>query len=189
MTEREKISVSKERPFSAHHMLFNAAKAAIEDAESKQPGGLYSELMAITMAGLAIEALCNAVGERVIDNWKDFESSSPKAKVRIICTELDIEYDSKKEPWSSVVWLSKIRNGLAHAKPQLVNERYTWNREEYEKKDGFKPQAKLEKEITLGNARRDYKQTIELKSILCHHISAEKAFGLYVDMWSGRSSG
>ncbi|MCK4790982.1 MAG: hypothetical protein KAV87_45035 [Desulfobacteraceae bacterium] len=142
MTDREKISVSKERPFSAHHMLLGAARAAIEDAESKRPGWFYSELMAITMSGLAIEALCNAVGERVIDNWNDFESSSPKAKVRVICKELDIEYKSEKEPWSSVVWLSKIRNDLAHAKPQLVNESYIWIREEYEKKDGFKPRKK-----------------------------------------------
>ena len=169
-------------------MLLGAARAALEDAKSKRPGWFYSELIAITMSSLAIEALCNAVEERVVDNWKDFESSSPKAKLRVICKELNIEYDSKKEPWSSVVWLSKYRNEVAHAKPQLLNENYTWTREEYEKKDGFKPQSKLEKKITLGNAERAYTQITELKSILCSKIPPDKAFGLYADSWSGRSS-
>jgi len=188
MTEKDKITVSKERPFSAHHMLLGAARAALEDAKNKRPGCFYSELIAITMSGLAIEALCNAVGERVVDNWKDYESSSPKAKVRIICNELKLEYDCNKEPWSSVIWLSKIRNELAHAKPQLVNESYTWSREEYETKDGFMPQSKLEKKITLGNAERAYKQISELKTILCINIPADKSFGLYADSWSGSSS-
>jgi len=188
MEDNDRISAKRERPYSAHHMLLGAARVALEDAEKKEPGWYYSALMAMTMSAIAIEALCNAVGDRVIKNWADFESSSPKAKLRIICEELSIEYDSGKEPWSSIVWLCRIRNDLAHAKPKLLSEDYNWSREEYERKNGIKPESKLEKSITFGNAKRAYEQVSDLKYLLCKKIPAGKSFGLYADMWSGRSS-
>ena len=65
----ERLLIFKERPFSAHHMLIGAARAALEDAESKRPGWFYAELMAMAMSALAVEALCNAIGERVVADW------------------------------------------------------------------------------------------------------------------------
>jgi len=188
MNEMKNVSVKKERPFSAHHMLLGAARTALEDAADKKPGHFYSTLTSITMSSLAIEALCNAFGERVVSNWPDFESSSPKAKVRIICGELGIQYLAEEEPWSTVIWLGKFRNMIAHAKPELVSQNYTWTREEYEKKDGLKPESKIEKEITIGHAQRAYDQITNLKYLFCEKIPPGKAFGLAADMWSGRAS-
>jgi len=185
MTRTDKVQATRERPFSAHHMLLGAATMSLEDAEQKKPGHFYSTLISLTMASLAVEALCNAIGERVIEDWQDFESSSPKAKVRTLCRELGLEYQSQGEPWATVIWLGKFRNKIAHAKPERVSESYTWTRDEYEKKDGLKPESKLEKEVTLGHAKRAVEQVTQLKYLLCKNVPAEKAFGLAADMWSG----
>ena len=188
-TGREKkISVERERPFSPHHIFLATARDAIELSENDKSKSSFSAITAITMSALAIEALSNAVGERVIDSWEDFESSSPKAKLRIICDELDINYDPSIEPWSTVVWLSNIRNKLAHGKPQLVKETYVCGEQEHQKRDWEKPESKLEKSLTIGSAKRAYERVTELKYLLCKNIPSGKAFGLAGDMWSGSSS-
>jgi hypothetical protein len=90
----EHLNVSRERRFSAHHMLLGVARMFLEDAKSKRPGWFYAELAALTLSGLAVEAICNAVGERVFStDWKDFESASPIAKLRLICDKLDVPFD------------------------------------------------------------------------------------------------
>jgi len=181
----EKLKVERTRNFSAHHMLIGAARAALEDAEKKMPGWFYNELIAMVMCALSIEAISNAVGERVIPNWRDFESSSPIAKLRIICQKLEIEYGQNKEPWSTAKWLSKFRNSIAHAKPELVDEEQVWTREEYEKRRADHPKSKIESDITLGNAKRALQAVERIKDLLCEKIPADDALGLYSDAWVG----
>ena len=103
MEQDDTIYAARERPFSAHHMFLGAARVALQDSKDKRPGWFYSNLIAITMSALAIEALCNTVGERIIDDWKDFESASPVAKLRLLCENLSIDFDKSLEPWSSAI--------------------------------------------------------------------------------------
>ena len=184
----ESIKVQKKKAFSAYHMMLGAARAALEDAETKAPGWFYAELMALTMAALAIEAICNAVGERVIEKWKDFESSSPIAKLRVICARLEIPFDEKTEPWATARWIGKLRNELAHAKPELVKEEYTWSREEYEKREREGPKSKLEKQITLGHARRAVREVQNLKDLICDAVPVDARLGLYSEAWTGSAT-
>jgi len=55
---------------------------------------------------------------RIFDPWDD--RPSPVTKLQVICGELGIDYDETKEPWSTLCWLSKFRNDIAHAKPELL---------------------------------------------------------------------
>lgn len=114
------FSVKTERFYSAHHSLFRIARDNLIRAETKEPGWFDSQFTAITLSSLAIEAICNAVGEKVIDKWSDFESCSPIVKTRLICEHLSISYDAGKEPWASVVWLCKTRNLIAHPKAEQI---------------------------------------------------------------------
>lgn len=166
-------------------MLLGAAKMALQDAIEKKPGHFYSELIAMTMASLAIEAIANAVGIVVIKEWKDFESLNPNSKLRLICENIGIEYNSKKEPWSTAKWLYGFRNDVAHAKPELVNETYVWHREEFEKRKLENPKSKVESEISLGHARRAVERVTEIKDILCAKIEPDKVLGLWCDSWQG----
>jgi len=182
----ERLNVSRERRFSAHHMLLGAARMSLEDAKSKRPGWFYAELAALTLSGLAVEAICNAVGERVFfPDWKDFESASAIAKLRLICNKLDVPFNRNREPWSTALWLAKFRNEIAHAKPQWVKESYVWTREEYDRKQAEEPKSELEEKITLVNAKRVVKHITEIKDLLCLRVPIDDAAGLYSDEWSG----
>lgn len=184
----KRLKVTRKRRFSAHHMLIGAARLAVEDAESRRPGWAYDELTAVTLSGLAIEALCNAVGEAILKDWGDFEGCSPNAKLRLLCEHLKVPYDKTKEPWSSARWLIGLRNKIAHAKPQIVEEEHNWTRQEYDKRRTEEPKSALEREITLGNAKRALKSAEDILLKLCEVIPDEYSFGLYSDGWEGSAS-
>jgi len=157
----------------------------MEDAEAKKPGWFYSQLMVITFSALSLEAIGNAFGERYIDRWEDFESSSLIAKLRLLCNHFNIPMEAENEPWSTAIWVVGFRNKIAHAKPQLVEESFIWTRDEYDKRQTEEPKSKLEKQITMGNARRALKAVSEIKDIFCDCIPIEDQHGLRNDGWTG----
>ena len=126
--------MTRERNFSAHHKLLGAARAAVKVAEAGQEGWSLSVITAITLCGLAVEAICNAIGDRVVVDWDDFEAAPPKAKLRLLCDKLDVPYDKGREPWGTLMWLLRVRNAIAHAKPELIQEEHHMTREEYEER-------------------------------------------------------
>ena len=75
------LKVTQQRNFSAHHALLRIARAAIK---KDTRNGSDDQFLAITLSAFAIEPLCNAVGERTVADWPDFERAPPIAKVRTI---------------------------------------------------------------------------------------------------------
>ena len=179
----------QERRFSAHHMLIRAAEIARDRGKEKNPGWMFDELSAMTFAALAIEALCNSIGDRMIEGWdKDFESSSPNAKLRILAKHLGIKYESDKEPWAGARELIKFRNLVAHAKPQLIVEEKVMTQEEYDKRLFDVPESKLEKLINAANADRAVRTVQKIKDILIEKLEPEDKLGLTADGWSGHAT-
>lgn len=154
----------------------------------KKPGWFYSQLITITFCALSIEAIGNAFGKRFVERWSDFESSSPIAKLRILCEHLNIEVNFDEEPWSSAVWLVRLRNKIAHAKPQIINVNIVMSRDEYDKKRGEEPKSKIEDQISLDNAIKAFEVVERIKNILCDNIPAEEQLGLRSDAWHGSAS-
>ena len=183
-----KIRHLQERHYSAHHMLIRAASVALDRAKDKKPGWLYDELSAITFSALAIEALCNSIGERVVDGWADdFESSSPNAKLRILAERLGLIYDKKSEPWAGAYKLIKFRNRIAHAKPQLVVTNELISEADFDKRLLEAPKSKLEKMITASNAEQAVRTVEAIKTALTDKLSPDQGFGLTLDAWTSTS--
>lgn len=138
----------------------------------------------MVMSSLAVEALANAVGGRVITDWATFERLSPLEKIGRLVEELTITYDSNIEPWSTVRWLAGFRNDIAHAKPELVQEEKFLPEVALGKTLFDSPQSRIEREITLGNARRAHTAITTIKKILADSLPVEKRLGIYCDEWS-----
>jgi hypothetical protein len=185
MSKVQRVKRTQERHFSAHHMLINAASHAKKAAARKEPGWFYDHLAMMTFSALAIEALCNSIGKRVVADWEDFESSSPNAKLRILAKQLAVPYDKEKEPWSTARWLVAFRNRIAHAKPEFIVEERIMTQEEHDKQLFDDPKSKLEKEISGGNADRALQAAERIKDLLIEKLNPEDKFGLSTDGWSG----
>jgi hypothetical protein len=188
MHDRRTLVTVQSRNFSAHHLLIHASRRSYERAAQEEVGRLYEILTAMVFSALSIEALSNSVGERVIENWVDFESASPLAKLRVLCISLNIPFDITMKPWSRVKALARFRNLVAHAKPELIEETHHLTEQEHEKRLFDMPSSRMEKMLTLGNAK-EYLDTAEtIKDLLIANIPTDKSLGLAVDSWSGSVS-
>lgn len=185
MNNPRRLKRTQERAFSAHHMLINAAKRSNKTAMKRHQGWFYENLSTMLFSVLAIEALSNSVGERVMDRWQDFESSSPNAKLRILAEHLDIRYQEKEEPWATARWLVKFRNLVVHAKPELIVEEKLLTQEEHDRHQFDIPESKLEKQVSSGNATRALRGAEQIVQLLISKIPPDEALGLSVDGWSG----
>lgn len=188
MNTPRKLKRTQERNFSAHHMLIQVAKRANEVAAKRQRGWFFDNLVTMTFSALAIEALCNSIGERVVEGWSDFENASPNAKLRLLTNRLEIKYHKDNEPWATARWLVRFRNLVAHAKPELIVQEAVITQEQHDKHEFDVPESRLEKMVTTGNARRALRAAEQIQEQLVKKIPPEEALGLMVDGWSGHTT-
>jgi len=184
----QKVRVQREREFSPHHILIGAANMALESAGKKEPGWLYHELIAMMFSALALEALANSFGKRLITHWKDYETASPVAKLRIIAKELGVDPDFGEEPWSATLWLVSFRNKVAHARPESVKFDVVMTSEDFEKTRMEYPKSKLELDISTTNAMRAVTAVEDILHILCEKMNPEDLGGLLCDGFIGSTS-
>lgn len=176
---------TEERPFFAHHMLLNVAVLEIAAAESSELGRFNKCLTALVMSALAVEALANAVGSRVVPNWAEFEPLRPHEKLNALTSSLGVEANSADEPWTTLRYLGGFRNDIAHPKPEEVTKVRVLSQEGLDKTAFTTPLSKIERDITLGNAKRCLTAVRALKGLLTDALPEDKRFGIYVDMWHG----
>ena len=124
----------------------------------------------------------------IVPDWKDFETASPLAKVRLLAERLGLPYSSNDEPWRTICWLGKFRNLVAHPKPEAILDDQLITEGDADKRPFDPPKSKLERQVTVGNARRAFEAVEEAKILLCDKIPAEDRFGLFSDGWSTSTS-
>jgi hypothetical protein len=179
---------TEERTFFAHHMLLHASSLAIEDAEATELGRFNKCLSAMVMTALAVEALANAVGSKVVENWATFKRLRPSEKIELLTTKLNVPRDESKEPWTTLRYLGGFRNDIAHPKPDEVLKEVLLPEVGLAKTAFETPRSALEREITLGNARRVYSAVHALKGLLTDALPPDARCGIYVDMWHGSAT-
>ena len=176
---------TEERTFFAHHMLLNVAELEINAAELSAVGRFNRCLTAMVMSALAVEALANAVGSRVAQDWAAFEMMRPHEKLNNLVQNLSISRNPSREPWSTLHYLGGFRNDIAHPKPEDVTCNRVLPEESLTTTAFDTPLSKLERDVTLGMAKRCYAAVCELKGLLVDALPATDRFGIYVDMWHG----
>ena len=179
---------TEERTFFAHHMLLHAASLAIAEAEANELGRFNKCLSAMVMTALAVEALANAVGHRAIEDWATFERKRPGQKIDLLVNRLAVLRDETMEPWTTLRFLGGLRNDIVHAKPEEVFKEVLLPEAGLSKTAFATPLSALEREITLGNAKRTYSAVHALKGLFTDALPPEARFGIYVDMWQGSTA-
>lgn len=179
------LAHTQTRELFGHHMLLHASELQLEAAEASEVGRFNHCLAAVVMTSLAVEALLNAVGSRVANDWAVFERSNPIEKLSELRTVLQFPYDPSGSTWSTLQELVGLRNDLAHVKPQRFQQTNTYPEHVANKFLSRRPLSTLERQITVGNAQRFINAVQELKGILTNHLDPDLRFGIYVDAWSG----
>lgn len=189
MSKPQLFKKAQERTFFAHHMLLHAASLAIAEAESTKRGQFNKCLGAMVMTSLAVEALVNAVGFRVIrDDWDSFERRRPHEKIDELVSLLGISRDAGQSPWATLQYLGEFRNQIAHAKHESVLKQRVLPEIGLANTTFEIPLSALEREITLGNAKRSLAAVQELKGLLTDALRKDLKFGIFADMWEGSTT-
>lgn len=149
------------------------------------PRSINNYFISMVMSALAVEAIANAVGSRVVSNWSDFERLPPLKKIDYLIVFLGIEHRLMQEPWPALRQLAKFRNSVAHPKPEeIISSRFVFEHEI--ERNAFEiPTSKFESQITEGNARRYLEAVCQLKEILFSSIPFGLRHGIFVDDWFG----
>ena len=189
VTSEKTLVRTQERYFCPHHLLLCAANRSQTAAQSlsseggRSPGFFFDNLATITFSAFAIEAMCNAFGERLIADWKTHEWKSPVDKLSLVANAAKAPYDSKVEPWASAEWLFELRNKIAHAKPKKLNTVEYLTPQQARAHD-FKvvfPKSPLERRISDNNAQRALNVAERIRDILGSKLSHDLRFELAID--------
>lgn len=166
------VRMKGKREFHPFHLLIDAAEDSLKERDNYQFGGEAFALSAIILSALAIEALANSIGKYKVPDWSDYESASPMAKLRIISSEMNIEFDAHKSPWKEAKKLIKFRNSIAHAKPKTLEIDIEITEENIHEILDPSP-SEIEKEISYENAKMAVDTVNNLKSLLCSRLDTE----------------
>ena len=177
------FDVRSERVYSAHHTFLRIARQALIQAEIPV-AWRDNAFLAITLSALSIEGFCNGLGALDIERWeRDFESCSPRAKLRLLCMEFDLEFNPDVQPWADALWLIKIRNRIAHPKLEPINiVARVSTQAEANAKHREMPLSKIEQECTVENARRALNAVDALIAYFAD--KAPNGLDLRFDSWS-----
>jgi hypothetical protein len=182
----KRTRVQKERSYAAYHTFLSIAREALKNAEAQknQPPWEtvpHQALICLAFCSLALEALANAFGERLVDDWTDFERAGPIAKLRTILSTIGVSWNGKQEPLATAIWLARFRNKMAHPKPEAIRTDVMMSDPEFETHQYDWPLSKLEYHVSLANARRAMKQVQALLELLIEKTPSEKRPGLASD--------
>jgi hypothetical protein len=184
------VIANDERRFSAHHILLDTAEKALNVESPGYPSSKHGpSLTAITLSALALEALLNAIGDLMVEHWEDFDRLQPKGKLRFVAKVLNVNIDLGKQPWQDFIWLFRVRNEIAHAKPEVVKKSRTLSLEQFnDEQNGkafYKPESSLEAKLTLENGWRAVKACRAVIDVLALAVPSDKSLGISGDTWSG----
>jgi hypothetical protein len=178
------IKIKAERQYSAHHSYFKIAKDSLSLANEKGPKQKNHVMIAIVFSALSLEAICNFIGDLIIEDWQDYESCNPKSKLRVISACLVKKMDKNIEPWASVYWLMNLRNKIAHPKPQKLKSNCVISVEDFDKYENREPpQADLERQFVTRNAKRAVDAVDALLKVLYVALPEDSRFGVIAEMW------
>jgi hypothetical protein len=106
--------------FYPHNDLLNLAGYHLSVAEEKvaaqsQDGVALDSLSCLLALGVAVEAIVNFVGTRVIHAWP--ERRNFPQKLELLAAELHLELDHDVDPLLTIDVLREVRNTMAHGRP------------------------------------------------------------------------
>lgn len=179
-------------------MFLTAASISLKTAKEKEEGlknlppeeqgkpsihdGMYWDwLNSLILAALAIEAFANTVGPELFKHWEKFDSAAPLGKLALIAEKQKITCEFGEEPWQTLYDLIKLRNKLAHAKPQKIVEYHTSITDLIY----CDPKSEIEKTITRQFAERGLSEVQKITKAIINTLNEETRYKVAFDGGQG----
>jgi len=161
------IRTKTERKFLPQRLLLNAARHQFAEATRSEAGSTYNLLATVLLSALCIEAIGNTYGELLIHDWeRDFDNSSPRAKLRLVANQCRLTPDFGTQPWQTACLLIKFRNKIAHARPEELKFQNEQPTGDHRKDFSMRLESDVEKLITPEFAKKSLNAVNEILNLL-----------------------
>lgn len=172
-----KTVVSATKRIYTYAYLRAASWHAYQDADEKEEGRFYNNMISIVFSAFTLEAYLNQLGEALFRCWSKVERKlGPEDKLHLIAERIPFHLDFGKRPFQSFRPIIRFRNYMAHGRSEFLQEETAQLLLPEEEPD--LPDPEWKSEITLANAKRyldDTKAMIE---------SLHSAAGLSQPLWT-----
>jgi hypothetical protein len=142
----------------------------------------------MTFSALALEAVVNTFGSRLVPNWDRFERETPLCKLRVVTKTLGIDLRFDRKPWLGANWLVDFRKIVVHARPRTLNVDEVVSKTDADKNWMEYPKSALEMEINEANATKAVKVIDDVLELLASKTPRKELLGLLVDGFTGSTS-
>jgi hypothetical protein len=121
MAGKFRARIQEKHQIYIHNDLENAAFYFKQIIDKKIADGgddmtIFDRMACTVMLAFTFEAQLNFMGFKLIDNWKEFQSTDKK--IDQVFQKLGIAPAWEERPFSSLRTLKEIRDALAHGKPE-----------------------------------------------------------------------
>ncbi|HEY4487740.1 MAG TPA: hypothetical protein VI483_03190 [Candidatus Paceibacterota bacterium] len=182
----KEVTTKIEGELITHRLLWRCCIKQMEAARSRENDASYFHLTAMLMAYFTYEAYLNFLGDRIAPKvWEDerrYFSKKPyrgaDGKLRKIAEICGFEIERGKRPHETIVELEKLRNFVAHGKPDKYEEKVKHQPEREPSMFGYDT---LSKYITQEKAERAINDGKEFIEFLHERCRAKVRDGWYGD--------
>jgi hypothetical protein len=145
--------------------LYKVAEINFEELNENDEGNFYKMLTIVIFSCFTIEAYMNHIGENVYPCWKEIDRIKTLDKLKILFTQLEINFDKSREPIQSIYEMFEIRNKLAHGNTESINNK-------------TKQKAILIDEIKIEDVLTNWEVKITRKNIKKYFLNMKKVIDL-----------
>jgi hypothetical protein len=153
MKARKKVRIEKEKEYRPHAENLHAAKLFLKTSKEVR-GGYYQVSASLIFCAFALEAYLNHLGQRSVDNWRDFSMAAPLVKLRYLAETSNLKLDPGERPMQTIVKLFWYRNCIAHGRSEPVQNTSEVSFENWELFFYEEALHKVEEFATAKNAER-----------------------------------
>lgn len=147
----------------SHRILWTTAKRMRDQAEAEPRGAMYFDMAAMLMAHLTVEAYCNFLLDVLYPATFAVERetfrSDIDAKVLWLSRQMDYALDLSRRPYQTVKALTRFRDRIVHAKPEVYADEYE---HPVDQEPPFMESGELQNSVSLQSRARAMDDVSEL---------------------------
>lgn len=162
-TEQKLAKTTYKGEVFSHRQLWKAAGAMRDRAEAYESGSLYFNMTAMLLSRLTVEAYCNFVisvlDPATFEKEREEFRGGTDAKVQWVCEKAEFSLDHGARPYQTFKSLSKLRDRIVHAKPDVYEDEITHSADE---ESPFMQAGELERLVSPDQRARAFEDVESL---------------------------
>jgi len=109
---------------TTYNWMMKSARLSLHDASATETGRFFNSMNVLVYSAFAMEAFFNHLGSHLYKDWESKERKMSKfKKFRNFNSDLKLNHDLSKEPYSIIFDVFDFRDSLAHGRTEEIERK------------------------------------------------------------------